>query len=72
MLSEFKLGCNAVEATKNIYCVKGEGTINHSTIIKQFKKILPELQGQVALKPWIPWLYSKPQRQIQQVALGEY
>ena len=32
MLYEFKLGHNASEATKNIYCIQGEGAIDHGTV----------------------------------------
>ena len=31
MLYEFKLCHNAVEATKNICCMEGEGAVDHST-----------------------------------------
>ena len=30
MLSKFKLGYDAVKATKNICCVKDEGAVDHS------------------------------------------
>ena len=30
MLHKFKLGHNAMEATKNISCAKGEGAVNQS------------------------------------------
>ena len=38
MLNEFELGYNAVEATKNIYCVKNEGAFDYSTVTRWFKK----------------------------------
>ena len=31
MFYKCELGQNATEATKNIYCMKGEGTVDHST-----------------------------------------
>ena len=37
MVYELKLGDNAMEATKNICCVKGEGTVDYNTT-KWFKK----------------------------------
>ena len=37
MLYDFELGYNVTEVMKNI-CVKGEGTIDHSTITRGFKK----------------------------------
>ena len=36
MLFKFELGHNAVEATKNICCAKGEN--NHNTLTRWFKK----------------------------------
>ena len=44
MLYEFELGNNALEATKNICGMKGEGTIDHSTINRWLKKNLLGLQ----------------------------
>ena len=38
MFHEFKLDHNTVKATKNICCVKSEGTIDQSTTIRLFKK----------------------------------
>ena len=38
MLSEFKLGYNAAEATKNICYAKGEGAVDHSTVTRWFEK----------------------------------
>ena len=38
MLHKFELGHNAMEATKNIRCVKGEGTVDHSIVTKWSKK----------------------------------
>ena len=34
----FKLGRNALKATKNIYCAKGESAADHSTVTREFKK----------------------------------
>ena len=34
MLYKFELSHNTEEAIKNIRCVKGEGTVDHSTVIK--------------------------------------
>ena len=34
MLYEFKLDHNAMEATKNISCEKGEGPVDHSTVAR--------------------------------------
>ena len=39
-LYELELAHNAAEATKNICCVKGEGTVDNSTVTKSFKKFL--------------------------------
>ena len=36
---DFELGHNAVEATKNIFLVKDEGTVDHSTITRWLKKL---------------------------------
>ena len=36
ILYKFKLGYEAIKATKNIYCVKDKGTVNHSTVTKWF------------------------------------
>ena len=38
MLYDFKVGHNADEATKNISCVKSEGTVNRKIVIRWFKK----------------------------------
>ena len=38
MLYEFELGHNTTEATKNIYCVKGESAVDHNTVNRWFKK----------------------------------
>ena len=35
---DFELSHNAAKATKNIFCVKSEGAIDHSTVIRRFKK----------------------------------
>ena len=75
-ISEYGLGQDAAETTKNIYYVNNEGTVDHSPIIKLFKKSLSGClmirQGQVGLKPWIPMLCYKPLRQIQLIVLWEY
>ena len=41
---DFELGHNAVEATKNIFLVKDEGPVDHSTITRWFEETLFELQ----------------------------
>ena len=38
MLYKSELGHNTAEVTKNIGCVKGEGTVDHSTVTRWFKK----------------------------------
>ena len=38
MLYEFELGNNRAETTKSICCVKGEGAVDHSTVIRRLKK----------------------------------
>ena len=38
MLYKFKLSHNTAEATKNICYAKDEGTVDHSTVTKWFKK----------------------------------
>ena len=32
MLYKLEMGDNAAEATKNIYCAKSEGEVDHSTV----------------------------------------
>ena len=44
MLYEIELGHNMTEATKNIYCMKGEGAIDHSTVIRWVKQLYAGLQ----------------------------
>ena len=39
MLYKLELDHNAAEATKNICCVKGDGTFDHSTITKNFPQV---------------------------------
>ena len=56
---------NAAEATKNIYCAKCEGTIDHRTVTRQFKKVATTSmtrKDQIDLKPLIPRPCSKPYR----------
>ena len=31
---KFKPNCNSTDATKNIYCTKGKGAVDHSTVNK--------------------------------------
>ena len=38
MLFKFKLSHNTIAATKNICCDKREGTVDHSTVTRWFKK----------------------------------
>ena len=38
MIYEFEASHRAVEANKNIYCVKGERAIDHNTVTKWLKK----------------------------------
>ena len=38
MLYESELGHNTTEATKKISCAKGEGTVDHSSVSRWFKK----------------------------------
>ena len=38
MLYKFKLGHNAMEATKNIFCAKGESAVDCSTVTRSLKK----------------------------------
>ena len=38
ILYETELGNKAVKATKNIYCVKSDGTVDHSIEARWFKK----------------------------------
>ena len=38
MLYKFELSCNATEVTKDICCVKDDGTVDHSTETRWFKK----------------------------------
>ena len=52
-LYEFKLGHIAAEATKNVCWAKGESEVNHSILIKSFKKFClgsKNLDDQVGLK----------------------
>ena len=38
MIYKFELGHNTVKATKNICCVKDEGTVDYNTVTKWMKK----------------------------------
>ena len=38
MLYKFELGCNALEATKNLCCVKCESTVDDITVTRWLKK----------------------------------
>ena len=38
MVYDFESGYSVVEATKNICCMKDEDTVDHSTVIRWFKK----------------------------------
>ena len=38
MLYKFKLGHNAVEATKNICCLKDDGSLDHCKVSRWLKK----------------------------------
>ena len=38
MLYEFESDHNITEATENIFCMKDEGTVDHSTVTRRFKK----------------------------------
>ena len=38
ILYEFEMGHDAVESTKNIFCVKSEGAVDHSTVTWGFRK----------------------------------
>ena len=42
MLYNFELGHNTTETTKNICCVKGKSTIDHSTVTRWFKRFCSE------------------------------
>ena len=61
LLYEFELNHNAAEATKNICCAKGEGTVDNNTVIKYMKKFYLDCKD-----------LDDPLRQIRQVALEEY
>ena len=78
MFYKFVLSHNAAETTKNICCMKGEGAVDHSTIIRWFMKFClvartrMNKQAQVSLRLWILRLCTKLYRQIWQVELREY
>ena len=74
MFYTFELGYNAMEATRNICCVKHEDTVDHSTVtnLAQVAGSLTIRQVHFGLKPQILRLCSKPWRQIWCVVLEEY
>ena len=39
ILYESKLGHNTIKTTKNICCLKGEGTVDHRAVTRWFKKL---------------------------------
>ena len=45
MLYKYKLGHNAKEATKNICCTKVEGSVDHSTVTRLFKKFCSDCKN---------------------------
>ena len=69
---------NDAETTKNICCAKDGGAFDHSAVTGVFEEFRSEcrnLEDQARsdrLKQWTPRLWSKPWRQIRQVALGDY
>ena len=38
MLHKFEQSHNTAEATENIYCAKGQGAVDHTTVTRWFKK----------------------------------
>ena len=55
MFYKFELGQNAAEATKNICHAKGEGKVDHNTLMRWFKKFrsgCKNLNNQV-LSAWL-------------------
>ena len=75
LLYKFEPAHKTIEATKNICWAKGEGAVDHSAVIKWFKKFrscCKIRQVQEGLKMWIPKSYFEPLRQILIVASGEY
>ena len=46
MLYDFRLGHNAMEATKNICCVKGEGAVDPNIVTRWLKKFCKNLDNQ--------------------------
>ena len=65
---EFELDHNVVEATKSIYCAKGDREIDHSIVNRYFPLVARTLsirQGQIGLKTLISGRCSKPLKQIQ-------
>ena len=65
MLYKFELGHNAVEATKNISCVKRKVAVDHSIVSKKFKtfhsgcKMFDDQARSGRLKIWIPNIKGK-------------
>ena len=47
MLNKFKL---AIEGTKNIYCVKSEGTVDHSIMVQEILLRLEESRQSAKVK----------------------
>ena len=77
LLYEIELSHSGAEVTKNICFANGEGAVNHITVSRRFKKFhsfkkTSIRKSQVSQKLWIAKPCSKPKRQIQRVALGEY
>ena len=75
MLYKFELDYDVGEATKNICCVKSEGTVDQlqgSRNVAHFARILVIKQVQVCLKIMDSKAMSQPYSQTQRVTLGEY
>ena len=74
-----KLDHKVAEATKIIYCDKGEGESDQSTLTKCWELFFSFVArtstiryNQISLKSWIPRLCSEPERQNCWRASGEY
>ena len=78
MIYKLELGHNAAEANKNIFLCKIEGTVDHSAVIRWFKKLYSDCKNlndqawSSRPKMWILRLCSKPSRQTWLVVLSEY